>query len=285
MSAAFDEIAAFLADRIGLAIDARRQSAIETRMRTLMAEYGVDDMKEFARRLKAGDDPGLMIRAIDAAVTCETLFFRDRAPFLALRELVLPRLNDRRRDMRALRVWSAACATGQEPYSVAMILDEMARVFAGWRTDLVASDVSRAALETAKAGLYSQFEVQRGLPTSLLLRYFRREPDGWRVAEHLRAAIDFRCVNLVSDFTRLGGFDVILCRNALMYMDLERRRDILRRLAGQLSPDGFLLLGATETVVGLTDDFAPTPGYPGVFTRRGAQARPARPGIRLVAAS
>ena len=265
---AFEELARLLDDRIGMTIDPRRRSSIEARLAGVMADCGFADPEEFVRRLRSGLDPALMTRTVDAMVTCETLFFRDRAPFEAMRGIVLPKLKETRRDFRNLRIWSAACATGQEPYSIAMVIDDLSRDFAGWRVDIVASDVSQKALDAARAGMYSQFEVQRGLPTPMLLRYFRKESAGWRVSEHLQAAIDFRQINLVSDFTSLGHFDVVLCRNVLMYMDVERRRDILRRISAQLAPDGYLMLGATETIVGLTDDFVAAPGFAGLFTHR-----------------
>jgi len=274
----FDELARVLGERIGMSIDPRRRSSIEARIAGLMADCGFAEPEEFVRRLRSGLDPALMSRTVDAMVTCETLFFRDRAPFEAMRGVVLPKLRETRKDFRNLRIWSAACATGQEPYSIAMVIDDMSRDFAGWRVDIVASDVSQSALAAARAGVYSQFEVQRGLPTPMLLRYFRKDKAGWRVSEHLQAAIDFRHINLVSDFGALGHFDVVLCRNVLMYMDVDRRRDILRRIAAQLAPDGYLLLGATETIVGLSDEFAPTPGFAGLFTHKPQK----RGAVRLV---
>lgn len=281
MMAALAELASFLSDRIGLSVDQRRQASIESRLAPVMAEAATKDLRELVARLRRGAEPELIDRAIDAMVTCETLFFRDRLPFQAMRTVVLPKLREAREQARTLRIWSAACATGQEPYSIAMLLDEMSRQFLGWRVDIVASDISRAALTVAAAGRYSQFEVQRGLSTPLLLRHFRQDNGGWLINEHLRAAVDFRRVNLTSDFSRQGVFDVILCRNALMYMDVARRRDILVRIAQQLSPDGYLMLGATETVVGLSDDFAPAGGYAGLFWRAVSDKRK----LRLVANS
>ncbi len=281
MMAALAELASFLSDRIGLSVDQRRQASIESRLAPVMAEAATKDLRELVARLRRGAEPELIDRAIDAMVTCETLFFRDRLPFQAMRTVVLPTLREAREQARTLRIWSAACATGQEPYSIAMLLDEMSRQFLGWRIDIVASDISRAALAVATVGRYSQFEVQRGLSTPLLLRHFRQDNGGWLINEHLRAAVDFRRINLTSDFSRQGVFDVILCRNALMYMDVARRRDILVRLAQQLSPDGYLMLGATETVVGLSDDFVPAGGYAGLFRRAGSSKRT----LRLVANS
>lgn len=280
MNGAFVDFARFLSERIGLVVDARRHSSVEQRLAPVLADSGARDLADLTTRLRSGREPDLVERTVDAMVTCETLFFRDRHPFEALRRIVLPALRDARGDARSLRIWSAACATGQEPYSIAMLLDEMNRDFLGWRVDLVATDVSQAALAIAAVGAYSQFEVQRGLATPLLLRHFRQGAGAWTINEHLRAAVDFRRANLLSDFSGLGRFDVILCRNALMYMDVARRRDILARIARQLEPDGFLILGATETIVGLSDDFVAEPGYAGLF-RRAVETRK----LRLVANS
>ena len=281
MSDALLALTKFLAEQTGLDIDPRRGASIESRLAPVMANNEIRDLHELVNRLRTGGEPLLSSSVIDAMVTCETLFFRDREPFGAMRRTVLPALREARAGAHSLRIWSAACATGQEPYSIAMLLDEMAREFLGWRIDLVASDISQSALRAAAAGRYSQFEVQRGLATPLLLRHFRQKDGAWEINEHLRAAVEFQRVNLTSDFSRLGRFDVILCRNALMYMDVARRRDILARLAKQLPEDGYLMLGATETIVGLSDDFVAEPGYAGLFRRVAADARR----LRLVAAS
>lgn len=278
MSDGLEALARFLSEKIGLSIDVRRQPAIESRLAPVIAECGATSLPHLVARLTAGTDARLADRVIDAMVTCETLFFRDRHPFEAMRTIVLPALAEKRRDMRRLRIWSAACATGQEPYSIAMLLDEMSRSFLGWRIDLIASDISKGALASAEAGRYSQFEVQRGLSTPMLLRHFRQSDGAWIINEHLKTAVEFRNVNLLTDFSALGRFDVVLCRNALMYMDVARRRHILARIARQMPDDGYLMLGAAETLVNLSDDFAPEPGYPGLFRRVPAEA----PRLRLV---
>lgn len=271
----FVALAAFLSERIGLVIDPNKRHAIEARLQPVLAAKGFGRLSELVARLKAGDDLALANRVIDAMVTCETLFFRDRRMFETLRTVLLPRLRDKRREARRLRLWCAACATGQEPYSLAMMLDEFARDFSGWQIDLLASDVSEAAVTAASAGAYTQFEVQRGLSTPLLLRHFHREGDVWRINDHLRARVEFRRANLLDDFGRFGRFDVILCRNALMYMQVERRREILRRLSSALADDGCLILGAAETIVGLSDAFEADSDCAGLF-RKSAPARPLR---------
>ena len=281
MGEEFTHLAKALADRIGLLVDPAKRHAIEARLQPLLAAGGLSSIAELTQRLSEGGDPALLDRIIDVMVTCETLFFRDRKPFEAMRETILPYLRQTRAAERRIRIWSAACATGQEPYSLAMLLDEQMRDFAGWRIDLIASDVSEAAIETARSGRYSQFEVQRGLPTPLLLRHFQRDADVWRINEHMRARVDFRRANLVEDFGRFGAFDIVFCRNVLMYMDVERRRDILRRMTRVLADDGYLVLGAAETIVGLSQEFEPAPDCAGLFRRKGREAGR----LRLVANS
>ena len=252
----------------GFAVDPRRTALLADRIAPVLASHGIRDSAELAIRLKPGTDAALSAALVDAVVVNETLFFRDRAPFASLRTAFLPALLEARKGRRRLRIWSAACSTGQEPYSLAMLLDEQARALTGWIVDLIATDVSRTALATARAGVYSHFEVQRGLSTHQLLRYFRRTQSGWEISEALRAAVTFGERNLLADFRALGAFDIICCRNVLMYMDAARRNDILARIADALAPDGVLVMGAAETNVGLTDRFAATPDHPAIFVKR-----------------
>ena len=195
--------------------------------------------------------------------------------------MILPQLLAARAAERRLRIWCAACSTGQEPYSLAMLLDEEARRLTGWTIEILATDLSRRAVESAKQGLYSQFEVQRGLPITLLLRYFQRAGDRWQINEFLRSRIHFREFNLLSDYRALGTFDAIFCRNVLIYFDVQSKRDILARLSRTLAPDGFLLMGSAETVIGLSDTFVPHKEHPTLFVQKAAQ-RP-RPELMLVA--
>lgn len=252
----------------GFAVDPRRTAFLADRIAPVLVSHGVHDSAELAIRLRPGGDSALSAALVDAVVVNETLFFRDRAPFASLRTAILPALLQARKGPRRLRIWSAACSTGQEPYSLAMLLDEQARHLTGWTVDLVATDVSRIALATARAGVYSHFAVQRGLSTHQLLRYFRRVDSGWEISEALRAAVNFAECNLLADFSALGAFDIICCRNVLMYMDAARRNDILARIADVLAPDGILMMGAAETNVGLTDLFAALPDHPAIFVKR-----------------
>ncbi|MBN9083541.1 MAG: protein-glutamate O-methyltransferase CheR [Rhizobiales bacterium] len=266
MSNRFDQFRTFLKATTGVALENDQWQAAEQRLAPLAGRLGlsVDDLID---RFLRHSDPKLSAAVIDAMMTNETFFFRDRKPFELFRDVILPRLLERKRDDRRLRIWSAACATGQEPYSLAMVLDEEARRFEGWTIEIVASDISASALESARGGLYNQFEVQRGLPVALLLRHFQRDLEKWRIAQHLRAQVQFQQVNLIDDFTRLGAFDVIFCRNVLMYFDQATRRSVLNRLARTLMPEGILMLGATEFTPG-DCAFAPLPESPALLRRR-----------------
>ncbi len=249
----------------GFSIDPRRADSIADRVAPVIAAHGVRDGLDLMARLRPGADTPLATALVDAMVIKETLFFRDRAPWDALRGTILPDLIAARRDRKRLRLWSAACSTGQEPYSLAMLLDEETRALTGWTVDIVATDLSRTALTTARAGIYSHFEVQRGLSTNHLLRHFRKVPTGWEISDALRAAVTFSERNLMDEYRSLGTFDIVCCRNVMLYMDVERRRDIFSRLAQIIAPDGYLVLGAAETIIGLTEAFAPYPGSPSVF--------------------
>jgi len=194
----------------------------------------------------------------------ESFFFRDRLPFDRLRDTVLPALIAARAESRRLRIWSAASSTGQEPYSLAMLVKEFAPRLAGWTVEIVASDISNEVTEKARTGLYTQFEVQRGLPIHLLMTHFERSDDHWRIAADLREMVRFQQQNLLDDFSALGRFDVVFLRNVLIYFDQATKADVLKRVAGVLAPDGYLLLGAAETVVGVSDHFQPLADRQGI---------------------
>jgi chemotaxis protein methyltransferase CheR len=236
-----------LAALTGIALDSDKRYLVESRLSPIIRAHGLADLVELADAFDRRDNLSLVRDAIDAMTTNETLFFRDRTPFEHLRTQILPALMQARANERRLRFWCAACSTGQEAYSLAMLLDQEATALRGWSLEILASDLSTRAVEAARDGGYSQFEVQRGLSTSLLLRYFHREGESWRINEHLRARIDFRDFNLLRDYAALGTFDVILCRNVLMYFDPETKRVVLPRLARSLGDGGFLFLGASET--------------------------------------
>ena len=225
--------------------------------------------------LRGAHDPALMTAVVEAMTTNESFFFRDKTPFEHFRSTIMPALIASRRTARSIRIWCAAASTGQEPYSLAMCLKEIEREILGWRIELVATDLSDEVLEKARAGIYSQFEVQRGLPIQLLVKHFTRSGEFWQIAPELRAMVRYRQLNLLNDFSQLGMFDLMFCRNVLIYFEPTPRSTCSiasQRTAG----DGYLVLGAAETVVGLTDRFKM------VADRRGLYApntNPPRPSI------
>jgi chemotaxis protein methyltransferase CheR len=216
-------------------------------------------------RLKQPGAEPLVVDVVSAMMTHESFFFRDKLPFEQLRDVMIPALMAARQSQRRIRIWCAAASTGQEPYSVAMALKEMGKTLDGWRIEIMASDLSAEVLEKAKAGIYSQFEVQRGLPIQLLVKYFAQVGETWQVVPDIRSMVQFRTLNLLSDFLHLGSFDVILCRNVLIYFDQDAKISVFERLARVTERDGYLVLGAAETVVGLTDAFNPVADSRGLY--------------------
>jgi chemotaxis protein methyltransferase CheR len=224
---------------------------------------------------------------VEAMTTNESFFYRDKIPFDHFRDTIMPGLLAARARERRLRIWCAAASTGQEPYSLAMCLKEMKDKLAGWRVEILGTDLSTEVLEKAKAGVYSQFEVQRGLPIQMLVKHFSQVGDTWHISPEIRAMVQYRPLNLLSDFAHLGSFDVVFCRNVLIYFDQETKIGVLNRIARLLDPDGFLVLGAAETVVGLTDAFKPLVDKRGLYAPNKDAAKPAlalaRPALRPVA--
>ena len=203
-----------------------------------------------------------------------------------MRQTVIPELLQARAGRRSLRIWCAASSTGQEPYSIAMVLKEFAPQLSGWKVEIVATDLSLGVLEKARAGIFSQFEVQRGLPIQLLVRHFRQVGELWQLNADIRAMVQHRQLNLMQDFSHLGTFDVIFCRNVLIYFDHDTKIGVFNRLAKSLEPDGVLALGAAESVVGMTDAFKPYPERRGLYHPNPARgARVSGAALKVVAAA
>ncbi|HEY8382421.1 MAG TPA: protein-glutamate O-methyltransferase CheR [Microvirga sp.] len=278
----FDFLRVFLKERSGLALTSEKRYLVESRLGPICRQFDIDTLSELVMGLKAGKDPDLERAVVEAMTTNETFFFRDKAPFDLFRDVLMPRYLAARATTRRLRIWCAAASTGQEPYSLAMLLSEAAPKLAGWSVEIVATDLSTEVLDRAKAGLYSQFEVQRGLPIQLLLKYFTQVGDQWQIAPQIRSMVSFRPLNLIRDFASLGSFDVIYCRNVLIYFDGPTKTSVLQRLGQALNPDGALLLGAAETVIGLTDALASDAEHRGLY-RRAARPSPAAPALGVAA--
>jgi len=280
----YEYLRKFLRDHSGLDLSADKQYLIESRLLPLARKAGLSGIGELVQKLQAGSS-ALVTGAVEAMTTNETFFFRDKVPFDHFRDTIMPEVIKARAGRKSVRIWCAAGSTGQEPYSLAMCLKEMGAALSGWRVEIIATDLSQEVLEKSKSGIYSQFEVQRGLPIQMLVKYFKQTGETWQINPELRAMIQHRQLNLLHDFGQLGTFDVIFCRNVLIYFDQDTKISIFNRLARQIEDDGFLVLGAAETVVGLTDTFRPIPDRRGLYKPndgRGAAAAPAgRPGIAV----
>lgn len=269
----YDFLCMFLKERSGLALAPDKEYLVESRLLPVARRNGCKDVGELVRKLKESDAGHLKVEVTEAMMNNESYFFRDRIPFDRLADTVLPDLLRARASHKRLRIWCAAASTGQEPYSIAMLLDRRPEL-AGWKVDLVASDISSDAIGRAKAGLYSQFEVQRGLPIQMLMQFFQHAGDQWQIAARLRERVQFDVVNLLNDFSKLGAFDVVFCRNVLIYFDRETKLDVLKRVRAAMAPDGFLILGAAETMVGLGDDFMLVPETRALYRPQTSARRP-----------
>jgi chemotaxis protein methyltransferase CheR len=267
----YEYLRKLLKDHSGLDLSADKQYLIESRLLPLSRKSGLAGISELVQKMKTGS-PSLVAQVVEAMTTNETFFFRDKVPFDHFRDSIMPEIIKARAARKSIRIWCAAGSTGQEPYSLAMCLKEMSAALAGWRVEIIATDLSQEVLEKSKAGVYSQFEVQRGLPIQLLVKYFKQNGELWQISPEVRAMVQHRQLNLLHDFSQLGAFDVIFCRNVLIYFDQDTKINIFGRLAKTMEADGFLVLGAAETVVGLTDVFKPFPDKRGLYRPSGARA-------------
>ncbi len=262
----YDYLRTLVKQRSGLVLTADKQYLVESRLLPVARKAGLTGLSDLVLRLKGPNAQGLAVEVVEAMMTNESFFFRDKVPFEHFRDTIVPALVAARASQRRIRIWCAAASTGQEPYSLAMCLKEIAPQVAGWRIDIVATDLSTEVLEKAKAGIYSQFEVQRGLPIQMLIKYFAQVGETWQIAPEIRAMIQFRSFNLLNDFASVGMFDVVFCRNVLIYFDQPTKVGVLERMARAVERDGYLVLGAAETVVGLTDSFKPVPDRRGLYS-------------------
>ncbi len=261
----YDYLRRCLKDRSGLVLAADKQYLVESRLLPVARSAGFASLGDLVRALMLGNADALMTAVVEAMMTHESFFFRDKIPFDHFRQTVMPALVEARKNLRTIRIWCAAASTGQEPYSLAMCLKELEPKIAGWRIELLATDLGNDVLEKARQGLYSQFEVQRGLPIQLLIKHFTQVGELWQLAPDIRAMVKYQQLNLLSDFSRLGRFDLIFCRNVLIYFDTETKIGVLNRLARSIAGDGYLVLGSAETVVGLTDSFKVVPDKRGLY--------------------
>lgn len=261
----FKFVSAMLKQRSGLILGQDKLYLLESRLTPLARRRGMASVDELIAALKKGGAEQLKRDVTEAMTTNETSFFRDIKPFEQFRDFILPELLERRAAKRSLRIWSAAASTGQEAYTLAMILREQEARLRGWRVDILATDLAGEVLEKAKAGIYSQFEVQRGMPIQLLVKYFEQHGEMWHIDSSLKAMVKFRQHNLLESPASLGTFDVVFCRNVLIYFDQETKRQVFEHLYKAMAEDGYLCLGGAETVLGVTDRFKPVPQRRGLY--------------------
>lgn len=263
-SAATHVLGALLEARTGQQLVAGRQWRVETALRPVARDLKLESVDALVATLVSGRDDALMMRVVDALLNNETSFYRDPGVFDLLNSVAFDRLHMERRDSKRLRIWSAGCSTGQEAYTIAMLLRESDARWAGWSVEITATDVSDTVIQRARQGRYSQFEIQRGLPVRTMLRWFQQEGEEWVVDSRLRRMIRFATHNLIDPAP--GQYDIVLCRNVLMYFAPPVRAGVFDRLADALAPGGVLILGAGETVIGQTSRFAAHPGLRGFYT-------------------
>jgi chemotaxis protein methyltransferase CheR len=264
-NADFEFIAALLKERSGLIITTDKLYLLQTRLVTVLRDHKLAGLSELVGLLRQPGTTAVKDAVIDAMTTNETSFFRDLHPFETLRKSIIPALIERRKEARSLRIWSAACSTGQEPYSIAMILKDHFPILGGWNVEIVGTDISPTVLARAREGIYSTFEIQRGMPIHTLVRHFDQVQDQWRAKSELRRMVTFKQVNLLQDFSSLGVFDIVMCRNVLIYFDQSTKSAILAAIARRIPADGSLVMGGAESMFGISDVFAPVSGLKGVY--------------------
>jgi len=261
----FEFLSTLIKQRSGLVLTEDKSYLLESRLMPVARKRGLKGLEEMVHTLRIHKEEALIQDVTEAMTTNESFFFRDVKPFDLFRDQVLPEILKNRADKKSFRVWCAAASSGQEPYSLAITLLEQAQKLAGWRTEIVGTDISREILEKAKSGIYSQFEVQRGLPIQLLLKYFEKKDDLWQANSALRTMVQYKELNLLGDLQGMGRFDVVFCRNVLIYFDQETKGRVLEQISRLMPPDGVLFLGGAETVLGISDKFKPIPGLRGVY--------------------
>ena len=245
-------LAGLLEARTGQQLTLSRRWRIETALSALLRERGISTLDELITILVMGKEPSLSQQVVEALLNNETYFFRDRAPFDMLQRHALEELAERRTRNKHLRIWSAGCSTGQEVYSLSMLFAEEPEKWRGWTIDILGTDVSTSCVDRARAGSYSQFEVQRGLGINQMIKWFEETPEGWRAVESLRKPVRFQVHNLLEPAPHPRDFDIVLCRNVLLYLSPEKKALAFERIAAAMAEDGWLMLGAGETVIGQT---------------------------------
>ncbi len=261
----FDVYKDLLKERSGLVLSSDKSYLLDSRLSPVAKKWEFASLEAMTAALQGVPDTKLVNDIIEAMTTNETSFFRDTRPFDLFRDTVLPYVLKERVNQRKIKLWCAAASSGQEPYTLAMIIKEQESLFSGWDISIKATDISNEILDQARAGLFSQFEVQRGLPIALLMKYFAQEDEKWRITDDIKKLVQFNYFNLLDSMAGMGPFDIIFCRNVLIYFDEETKAQIFEKMSKIIAPDGFLFLGGAETVLGITDTFKPVPEKRGLY--------------------
>lgn len=268
----FETLSRLVKSQSGLELTPDKAYLLEARLAPVARKWNMDSVSQLAEHVRIRPADPHVRDVAEAMTTNESFFFRDIKPFDLVRDVMLPQLLKARADRRQLRIWSAASSSGQEAYSLALMLKELGAALNGWKLEIVGTDLSTEMVERAQSGEYSTFEVQRGMPAKLLIKYFKRNGEKWKVSDEVRGMTHFRRANLLHDLSSLGKFDIVFCRNVLIYFDIDTKRQVLASIAKQMPPDGFLVLGASETVLGVTDKFRAPASTPGFYAPAAASA-------------
>lgn len=261
----YNFMCALLRDKSGLALPIGKDYLLESRLMPLVRSEGLSSLEDLIAAVRAAPDSAVAAKVVEAMTTNETLFFRDRMPFEQFKTVVAPFLREARAAEKRVRIWCAACSAGQEPYSLAIMLHENNLFPLDWNIEIVATDLSSAMIDKARRGIYSQFEVQRGLAARLLIKYFQQVGEVWQILPAIRAMVSFEQFNLLDNAAKFGAFDIIFCRNVLIYFDRDTKMQVFDRLSRQIRPDGYLVLGTAESVLGVTDVFTSYEGHHGLY--------------------
>lgn len=268
----FDFFSITLKQRSGLVLTRDKAYLLESRLMPVARKWNLKGLDELAAALRAKRDETVLRDVTEAMTTNESSFFRDQKPFDQFKQVVLPKLMDARASKRHIRIWSAASSSGQEAYSLAMILSEMSAKIAGWKIDIVGTDLSSEMVERSRSGIYTQFEVQRGLPITLLVKYFSQNGERWQINQQLRDMVQFKEMNLLGEYGPIGTFDIVFCRNVLIYFDPPTKTKVLESISRVMQPDAVLYLGGAETVLGITDRFKPMDNQRGLYIQNNLAA-------------
>ena len=266
----FEFYKTYLKEKSGLVLNEEKMYLVESRLNPVAKKWELESIDDLTTAMRGSPSSDMVKDVVEAMTINETSFFRDNTPFDNLKENVIPYYREQKPHHTPLKIWCAAASSGQEPYSIALTLVEMIKAKPGWDFQILGTDISTEILDQASKGIYSQFEVQRGMPITMLMNYFTQQDDKWAIKDEIKRNIRFEQFNLLDSMAGKGIYDVIFCRNVLIYFDEKTKGDILERMSKQLAPDGFLFLGGAETVLGITDIFKPIPGKRGLYALDGS---------------